>query len=391
MKKIFIDNEITENRCCQTFLTQQRSLHSFFDWSDFYELSDDILLSEYIIVISCVVVPWSENKTKEILYKYIKNFPEKKIICYGCFSIFTDLLNPYEWVVEFIWNDDWNKFNSIFSIWNLPKYNNVIEKVWIEFKNNFDKNFEWIIIWHWCLWNCYYCNHKLTSKLYSKPFNLIKLEVLIRLNKWINHFRFISHDIASYWFDFEKKVNYIDLLKNILKINNKFTFSAWPIYPRSFLENKKDILELFSTWRVTELFVAIEHFSPKVLKLMNRNYDINEVLSFVKDIKIKFPKIKICTHIIYWYPWETLEDLKEIFPIMDYFDQVQMFKIGYNRYLHQNNPWFKEDTLWLKLKNQFLVKYFKKQYWIIVYEDHRIILIKEQYWTGEENINYYTF
>lgn len=391
MKKIFIDNEITENRCCQTFLTQQRSLHSFFDNSKYYNFVDFPSDSDYIIVISCVVVPWAENKTKEILDKYILNFPNKKIICYWCFSEFTDLLNPYEGVVEFIWNENWYKFNNIFSEWNLPNYNELIEKVWVDFKNNFDKKFERIIIWHWCLWNCYYCNHKLTSKLTSKPFNLIKLEILLRLNKWIKHFRFISHDVASYWFDFENKIHFIDLLKNILNVDKNFTFSAWPIYPRSFLDNKDEILDLFSTWRITELFVAIEHLSPKVLRLMNRNYDINSVIEFVKEIKFRFPNIKICTHIIYWYPWETYEDLKEIFPIMDYFDQVQMFKIGYNRYLIQNTPWFFDDTLWLKIKNKLLVKYFKNKKWIVLYEDHRIILMKEKYWTWEENINYYTF
>ena len=391
MEKIFIDNEITENRCCQTFLTQQRSLHSFFDSSDYYKFVDDAISSDYIIVISCVVVPWAENKTKELLDKYLKNYPNKKIICYWCFTTFIDLVNPYEWQIEFIWNEDWYKFNQIFYKWNLPDYNFVIEKIWIDFKNNFDKNYERIIIWHWCIWNCYYCNHKLTSKLHSKTFNLIKLEVLLRLKRWIKHFRFISHDIASYWYDFNEKVHFIDLLNNILWINSSFTFSAGPIYPRAFLDNKDKIIELFSTWRVTELFVAIEHMSPKVLKLMNRNYDINLVIDFVKIIKTRFPNIKICTHIIYWYPWETLDDLKSIFPIMDYFDQVQMFKIWYNRYLIQNTPWFVDDTIWLKVKNKLLVKYFKGKKWIILYEDHRIILMKEQYWTWEENINYYTF
>lgn len=391
MKGIFIDNEITENRCCQTFLTQQRSLYAFFCNNDFYKLVDDVKNSEYIIIISCVVVPRSENKTKEILDKYIINYPEKKIICYWCFFYLKDLLVSYQWLVEFIWNEDWKKFNQIFDQWNLPDYNNIIEKIWCDFKNNFDKNDQWIIIWHGCIRNCHYCNHKLTNILYSKNFNQIKLEILLRLNKWIHHFRFISHDIASYGYDLDNKISYIELLNNILNIHPHFTFSAWPIYPSSFLKYRLEILNLFATKRVTELFIAIEHLSPRVLKIMNRNYDIHLVIDFVKEIKEKFPDIKISTHIIYWYPGETYDDFKKIFPIMNYFDQVQMFKIWYNRYLIKNTPWFKDDSLWLKIKSKLIIAYFKKQKWIVVYEDHRIILIKEKYWTWKENINYSTF
>lgn len=391
MEKIYIDNQITKNRCCYLFLYQQRKLHSFFSQSKKFNITDNINGSNFIIVISCVAVPWTENKTREIIDDYLILYPKKKIICYWCFSNLEDLTVDYWNRVFFVKNEDENLFNSIFIDSNLPIFSEVQEKFWIDFQNNFDKNYERINIWHWCIWNCYFCNHKLTKKLVSKPFNVIKKEILDRLSNWINHFRFIWDDVASYWYDFDKSINFIKLFNKILKINNDFTFSAWPIYPKLFLENKDEIIKLFESWRVTELFIAIEHISPTVLKKMNRNYDINKVLLLLKEIKKKFPWIKVCTHIIYWFPWETYADLKQLFWIMEYFDQVQMFKIWYNRYLRSNLGYFKENHLLLKIKNKILSSYFKEKKWLFVYEDHRIIIIKEKYWNWEKNINYSTF
>jgi len=60
---------------------------------------------------------------------------------------------------------------------------------------------------------------------------------------------------------------------------------------------------------------------------MNRNHDIEALLTIVKEIKELYPHIKVSTHIIYGFDGETDQDFEKIFRVTDYFDQVQFFQI----------------------------------------------------------------
>lgn len=393
-KKIYINNDVTKNRCCYLFLFQQRKIHWFFKASKNYEITTNIDDANYIIVISCVVAGKFKKMTIQRLSEYSEKHPEKIIICYGCFSHLEEEIAKinkiFPWVL-FIDNDYINKFNDIFTDSCLPTFSKVIEDETAQFENNFDEKNGWITIGHWCLWNCYYCNHKLTKKLKSKPIGIIKYELKKRLTQWINHFRFISDDVASYGHDFNPKISFLDLLNELMQVDKKFSFSLWPIYPKILLNHTQEVIDMIESGRATELFVAIEHMSPNVLKKMNRYYDIEKLLEFIHELKVRFPEVKVSTHILYGFPGETKKDFIKIFKVMDYFDQVQFFEMWYNEYLRMNVKDVQENPKEIELKKKTIIQYYENKPGFFTHFDNRVVVLKNNPEITHETINYHTF
>jgi tRNA-2-methylthio-N6-dimethylallyladenosine synthase len=79
-----------------------------------------------------------------------------------------------------------------------------------------------------------------------------------------------------------------------------------------------------------ELWQKINHFcvplqttSPRILKLMNRHYDIDKAVEIVKEIKNINKNIEISTQFIYGFPTETFEEFKDYFRMLSVFDELR--------------------------------------------------------------------
>jgi len=51
-----------------------------------------------------------------------------------------------------------------------------------------------------------------------------------------------------------------------MEINQDFTYSLGPIYPKMVIGLKDDVMKLVASGRVTEVFIAIEHIHPMFFK-----------------------------------------------------------------------------------------------------------------------------
>jgi tRNA A37 methylthiotransferase MiaB len=62
-------------------------------------------------------------------------------------------------------------------------FEDVVESANVILKDSADEKNSWITIGHGCVWDCVFCNHKITKKHKSKPVNLIKFELKKRLSQ----------------------------------------------------------------------------------------------------------------------------------------------------------------------------------------------------------------
>jgi tRNA A37 methylthiotransferase MiaB len=391
-KYIYINNDVTKDRPCYMFIFEQRKLHGFFEYSDKYEIIDDPDKADYIIVISCVVVQKFKKLTISLINDYSKD-NKKTVICYWCFSHLKDEVTKFDTIqnVHFVDNDNTNKFNEIFVEKEFPMFEDVVESANVILKDSADEKNSWITIGHGCVWDCVFCNHKITKKHKSKPVNLIKFELKKRLSQWITHFRFTGDEVGSYGYDFKEKTNFIALLAELIKVDDTFTFSIGPMYPWILIKYEKEILELIESGRATELFIAIEHISPMILKKMNRHYDIEKVLSIIKNIKTLYPRVKASTHIMYWFDGETREEFKKIFRVGDYFDQVQFNELSFTEYLQKRIPDYNHEPKEIQFRKQAILRYYKEKEWFLAFFDHRIIVLKTWFAASPQELNALTF
>ncbi|MDD2907736.1 MAG: radical SAM protein [Candidatus Gracilibacteria bacterium] len=154
--------------------------------------------------------------------------------------------------------------------------------------------------------------------------NSVPLEkVIAKINRGISlgykKIHFIDEDSASYGLDIG--IDFADLLNEVAKINGDFKLRIFYFEPGR-LEKLYEKIDKNVWNKVDHFCVPLQTNSQRILKLMNRRYDINNVIEIVKKIKEKNKNITITTQFIYGFPTETFDEFKSYFSVMNIFDEI---------------------------------------------------------------------
>jgi len=175
-----------------------------------------------------------------------------------------------------------------------------------------------------CLGNCTYCAIKLAmGKLRSRAIEDILTEFKQGL-KTHDRFELIAGDIGCYGID--KKTTFPKLLKALLSVPSDFRLVLTDITPRFFIRYEKQLIPLLVKYqeKVETIMIPVQSGSNKVLKSMNRQYDIKKVRQALIRLKKEAPLIKLETHLLVGFPGETERDFQQS---INFIEQV-----GFDRY-----------------------------------------------------------
>jgi tRNA A37 methylthiotransferase MiaB len=71
--------------------------------------------------------------------------------------------------------------------------------------------------------------------------------------------------------------------------------------------------------------IPLQSTSRRILELMNRHYEVADILNIAEEIKRRSPRIYLETQIIYAFPSETKEEFRDTFRLTEFFDTVIYF------------------------------------------------------------------
>ncbi|MBU0958231.1 MAG: radical SAM protein [Nanoarchaeota archaeon] len=177
-----------------------------------------------------------------------------------------------------------------------------------------------------CINNCTYCSHrKAIGNLKSKPLEEIKSEFIKGSQQEYNIFCLTGMDSANYGLDI--KTTYPILIKDLIKINPKAKFILDEINPKWFIKYHNELYILCKNKKIKLISIPIQSGNNRILKLMNRQYNSEEVLSKIRILRKKFPKVTIKTQLIIGFPSETEKEFQ---------DSINFVKAGkfYSCHLH---------------------------------------------------------
>jgi len=128
------------------------------------------------------------------------------------------------------------------------------------------------------------------------------------------------------WRSKDGKRDFVDLLKEIIKIDGEFWINFLSSNPMDFTNN---LCELIATDKhfVKSVNLAVQSGSDKILKLMNRRYKADDYLNIVKMIKKIYPQFRITTDIIVGFPGEERADFEETLKLLKSAD-IDMVYLG---------------------------------------------------------------
>ena len=163
-----------------------------------------------------------------------------------------------------------------------------------------------------CLGTCSYCAIKLAMpKFQSFPEEKIIESFKFGLQKSYKNFALVAGDIGCYGVDIG--TNLPNLLRKILAIDGDYELVLVDLNPRWLVKYYPEFLSALKTnpEKVTKLIMPIQSGSNRILKLMHRHYDIDEVKKYILDLQKNIPTLMIETHILVGFPGETDEDFQK--------------------------------------------------------------------------------
>ncbi len=174
-----------------------------------------------------------------------------------------------------------------------------------------------------CKGNCSYCSEKFTTKHRSRKTAEIIIDFEKGLKSGYKLFALNSDDTSAFGVDNGESI--YDLLSKMTRYGGDYKIAVPEFNPRGLFENR--VIELLSLEKIIYITIPIQSGSNRILKLMQRPYEINSIIRKIRELKNLNPKLKINTHIIVGFPGETDADFNQTLKIIStgLFDRVKIF------------------------------------------------------------------
>jgi MiaB-like tRNA modifying enzyme len=162
-----------------------------------------------------------------------------------------------------------------------------------------------------CLGMCSFCQVRLArGSLHSYSPEAIVSEARMALKDGCRELWLTSQDNGCYGLDIGSSLP--ELLKSVCSIEGDFMIRvgmANPTYVRGFL---KELLDAYRSEKVFKfLHIPIQSSCPRILRLMRRHYEPEDVMDIINAFRRAFPESTIATDVIVGFPTETEEEFEE--------------------------------------------------------------------------------
>ena len=369
--KVFIDSAHIE--CLPNLIGCSKIYHYLRE--NEHIITNNPSQADFIIINTCGVFKELVKHTLDIFHKmYSLKKNNAKIIMFGCLvkidNKLIDTLDSYS--IDFDQNceldkifynktkfetitpycDDLTKnkfYNRIKppNFWKIAPF--IISRFFLYFSKELKKNYQHLMeqityskknfveISRGCSGNCSYCTIKKTKgNICSRSIDEIMSDIEKNYDPSKTLF-LVADDCASYGTDI--KSNLIDL---IYKINKKFPELVIDLnyLNPTWLEKYSDhFIKLFKNVRIGLVIIPMQSGSNKIIKKMNRHYNINNVIKIIDQIKKISPKTILYSHYIVGFPGENTIDFLKTISTLKYFHYPTVFK--YSEMKHTYSAAFK--------------------------------------------------
>jgi len=260
--------------------------------------------ADIVVVNSCAVTSESVRKTRQNINKFKKINKNCFLILTGCAVILEQFLNNKN--IDLIC-DKKNLINKI-----KEKFSVFEQNTEVNFINNNERTRAFIKIEDGCENFCSYCIIPFArGKIKSKNLDEIDFECRKLFDYGFKEFVLTGINLGRYGQDLN--LNLIDAIKVARKYCKRIRLSSLEpdVLNKKFIDNLCFFDEVCPSFHL-----SLQSGSDRILKLMNRKYNISFYLELVNYVKNKFEDATFSTDIIIGYPGETDEDFENTLAII---------------------------------------------------------------------------
>jgi len=180
-----------------------------------------------------------------------------------------------------------------------------------------------------CLGNCTFCAIKFAMPVFqSVPEEQIIENFRFGLKQNYKNFALTGADTGAYGIDIH--TNLSNLLEKLFATEGNYKMILVDLNARWLV---KDYEELFfvlkkNAEKISKIILPIQSGSNRILRLMKRHYNIDEVKKCILDLQKNIPNLNLETHIMVGFPSETEEDFQMSLNLLRdlQFSKVEIYK-----------------------------------------------------------------
>jgi len=151
---------------------------------------------------------------------------------------------------------------------------------------------------------CDFCKFFYNQELVNKYIDRLILEIKDNYRNEILDTIYIGGGTPS-----SLDLNSLEKLLSFIKDNIKVSKELEYTIECNVMDISKEKLELFKKYNINRLSIGVESFNKEILSFLERDYDKNKILTYIKLAKGYYDNINI--DLMYAIPNETLDTLKE--------------------------------------------------------------------------------
>ena len=190
---------------------------------------------------------------------------------------------------------------------------------------------------------CTYCIiPKIRGKFRSRTMESILEEARALSEKGVKEIILVAQDSTIYGSDIYKENKLHVLLRELSLIEGIEWIRLLYCYPEEIYDELID--EMANNDKVLKYIdLPIQHINSRILKLMGRKTNREEVINIIDTLRKRVPNIIIRTSLITGFPGETEEEFEEV---KDFLKEYKLDKVGVFKYSQE------EGTAAAKMENQ---------------------------------------
>ena len=271
--------------------------------------------ADIYIINTCSVTNEADRKSRKMINQAKKRNSDAIVVVMGCYSqvksddVDADIVignKDKSLIVSYI-EEYVNKRNNITKIYNLRE-ENIFEDMFISEFDNHTRAF--VKVQDGCNAFCSYCIIPCTRGcIRSKKMSDVIEEVSNLVKNGYKEIVLTGIHTGKYGIDFEEG-SLEDLLRELVKIEGLYRLRLSSIEINEITDG---IMELIKNNNIisSNFHIPIQSGSDKILKSMNRKYDLDYFKNRIKEIKNLRDDISVTTDLIVGFPGEEDDDFRE--------------------------------------------------------------------------------
>lgn len=371
---------IVDFRVCERRLIDLKNIQGYLI-SNGHTLVADPVDSDFLIYYPCAFNKFTELESIDRLKPLLEL--EKRVVLSGCLPLISDLkgsdLDLYDVVPHRSYGEFDEFFFTNYRYCDFKDSNYMYDDFFYKLSTQPIATRSYsrftIRVSSGCLGMCTYCvdkkaNGPLKSKLLSDCVSEYKKA--IRLNE--REVFILADDVSAYGLDIGE--SFSTLLKAFLEIDSHILISCGELNPKHLVYGAENLFRSLTTHkpRVSEITLACQSGSSRILSAMNRGYDRQDLL---RVIHLLSPVRNLRCHFIVGFPSETTDDLNETLSLLRNFSSGTIFLFSFRHEAPVYGLYKEDDLKEQKMLWSLTIDFLQKENFAIKVLDDKIQFVKK--------------